>query len=176
MHNALEKLSAADTRIFFWFSGYRMLRPVEFTSRWASRCGDGYLYGLTGLLLLLMEPLQGRHFFAAGVLAFALELPLYLLLKNTIQRDRPCHALAQIEASIKPSDRFSFPSGHAAAAFLFATVISAFYPQATVIVYLLAGIVGLSRVLLGVHYPADILAGALLGYVSAELVLVFLGH
>lgn len=175
MHHALEKLCAADARVFFWFNGYRTFRPVEFFSRWVSRCGDGYLYGLTGVLLWWLEPSQGKVFLLAGLLAFALELPVYLLLKNSIQRDRPCHRLSQINALIHPSDRFSFPSGHAAAAFVFATLVTACYPAMAWWVYSLAALIGISRVLLGVHYPADILAGALLGYCCALPALWYAG-
>lgn len=175
MQNGLEKLCAADTRIFFWLCGYRILRPVEHMSRWISRCGDGYLYAAVGLLLFVFEPQDGQVFFTTALLAFSVELPIYLLLKNTIQRDRPCHRLKQVDALVYPSDRFSFPSGHAAAAFLFASIVAAYYPAFGVWMYGIASLIGLSRVLLGVHYPADIIAGALLGFVSAQGVLWLMG-
>jgi undecaprenyl-diphosphatase len=106
------------------------------------------------------------------LLAFAIELPLYLLLKNAIQRERP-RGLQQHgwTPGIKPSDRFSFPSGHTAAAFMFAWMLAASYPEYTLIYLSIASGIGLSRVLLGVHYPTDILAGASLGSTIAFVVL-----
>ena len=64
---------------------------------------------------------------------------------------------------ITPSDKFSFPSGHTAAAFVFANIVVAFFPSLSIPLYLFATLVGLSRVMLGVHYPGDILAGMVLG-------------
>ncbi|MEC8880451.1 MAG: phosphatase PAP2 family protein [Pseudomonadota bacterium] len=66
-------------------------------------------------------------------------------------------------AFIKPAGRFSFPSGHTAAAFVMATLLGIFYPVVATLALAFALLVGLSRVLLGVHYPSDIAAGALLG-------------
>lgn len=57
----------------------------------------------------------------------------------------------------------SFPSGHAATAFAFATVVSADFPRLEVLLYTLAACVGWSRIQLGVHYPSDVLGGAMLG-------------
>ena len=64
---------------------------------------------------------------------------------------------------IVPPDEFSFPSGHAAGAVVVAAIISAFLPVAGLIACLYACLVGYSRVALGVHYPGDVLAGAILG-------------
>ena len=111
----------------------------------------------------------------AGLLAFAIELPLYLVLKNTIRRDRPCYRFENFDAFITPSDKFSFPSGHAAAAFVFATVFSHYYPAMTELSYSIAVLIGLSRVMLGVHYPTDIVAGAALGVSIATFALTVYG-
>lgn len=159
----LQKLTACDTWLFHWcqqLHGDLRLAPVI---RFISRLGDGVLYLVIGLALAWLEPIRGMDFLQVGLLAFLFELPLYLLLKNTIRRDRPCHRLEGFSALIEPSDQFSLPSGHAAAAFLFALVLGAHYPLLAPLAFVLAGLIGLSRVLLGVHYPTDIAAGALLG-------------
>ncbi|WP_188751453.1 phosphatase PAP2 family protein [Marinobacterium zhoushanense] len=167
--NRLHKLTAIDTRIFYWCNDLHRSLGMAPVSRFVSRLGDGVLYLLLGLGLALWEQELGLTFLEVGLIAFALELPLYLLLKNTIRRDRPCHRLAGFRAVIEPSDKFSFPSGHAAAAFLFATVLASFYPTLALGAFIVAAMIGLSRVLLGVHYPTDIAAGALLGVCSGVL-------
>ncbi len=167
--NRLQKLSAFDTRAFHWCNGYGRSLPILNSSRWISRLGDGGLYLVLGIGLALWEEQDGEAFLLAGLLAYVIELPLYLLLKNTIRRDRPCHRLDDFQAAIEPSDKFSFPSGHAAAAFVFAMLIAEFYPSLMVPGFMLAGLVGASRVMLGVHYPTDIAAGALLGILTALL-------
>ncbi|MDO5639561.1 MAG: phosphatase PAP2 family protein [Neisseria sp.] len=171
----LAAFSGTDTRLLFWFNRHSRKRLIGITSRQVSRLGDGYLYALVGLALWLLETAQGALFFYSGLAAYALELPLYLVLKNSIRRSRPCHGVRDICALIEPSDKFSFPSGHTAAAFVFATLVAAFYPLLAPFAYTLAALIGLSRVMLGVHYPSDIAAGALLGVACCEAALYLLG-
>jgi undecaprenyl-diphosphatase len=70
-----------------------------------------------------------------------------------------------------PSSTYSFPSGHAATSFACATVLSAFVPRLRVPFFVLATLIALSRVYNGLHYPTDVLAGALLGVLTALLLL-----
>lgn len=134
-----------------------------------SATGDGAAYVYLSVCLLIFHP-QGTTFFNQMLMGFILELPLYLLLKNTLRRPRPCHVMAHIAFNFEPSDKFSLPSGHTAAAFMTASIISANFPAIGVWVFIWATGVGLSRIALGVHYPLDILAGIALGIGSAQLV------
>ncbi|MBV2129826.1 phosphatase PAP2 family protein [Arsukibacterium indicum] len=170
--NTLQKLTLLDTRLFFQVNLIGQLPSVKKLSLGLSRCGDGHLYLIAAMLLWQFDFHQGQQFIQHAVLAFAIELPLYLLLKNAIQRERPRGPTQHgWTPAIHPSDRFSFPSGHTAAAFMFAWLLAAYYPQFTVYYLMLATGIGLSRVLLGVHYPTDILAGAGLGSLIALVVL-----
>lgn len=107
------------------------------------------------------------------LLGFALERPVYLALKNVFRRDRPPVAL-NMPSFVIPSDRFSFPSGHTSAAFLVATLVCAFYPALTPLLFSWAVLVGMARVVLGVHFPTDTLIGALMGVSLALLSMEFL--
>ncbi|MFC6671214.1 phosphatase PAP2 family protein [Marinobacterium aestuariivivens] len=169
MSSLQQKITQFDTIAFHWCLSRGRAPELAALSRWVSRIGDGILYVLLGALLALFEPEDGGRFLQAGLLAFGIELPSYLVLKNLIRRDRPCDRFEDFAAYIQPSDRFSFPSGHAAAAFTFAAVMATYYPSLLLPLYMLAGLIGAARVMLGVHYPSDILAGAMLGICSAQL-------
>lgn len=128
-----------------------------------SKTGDGHLYLLVAFLLWAFEPTHGALFLYTGLLAYSLELPIFVILKKLFKRQRPSDVFKNFNAFVEPSDKFSLPSGHTTAAFLMASLLAYFYPSVSIFVYLWASTVGISRVLLGVHYPSDIVAGALLG-------------
>jgi undecaprenyl-diphosphatase len=132
-----------------------------------SRTADGFCYPLLALALLAADPETGRAFLAAAAAAFAIELPVYKLVKRSVKRDRPCDRLVGVAGRVTPGDRFSFPSGHTAAAFLMATLLGNAYPVLFPIAGAWALAVGVARIYLGVHYPTDVVAGMLLGALSA---------
>ena len=140
--------------------------PQARISRLISRTGDGPLYAVLAALLWWQGEAQ-REVVQVALLAFAAELPLYLLLKNALRRQRP----VGLPVFITPSDRYSLPSGHTAAAFLMATVLAASFPLWAPLLFLWAILVEASRLLLGVHYLSDLVAGALLGGGCALLAL-----
>lgn len=168
MGQLLEKANNLDAR-FFKFLNAKLSHHYEGIVKLISRSGDGYLYIGIGLLLIATAKQTGVEFFVSTLIAFSFELPIYFVLKNSIRRERPEEKLADFNALICPSDRFSFPSGHTAAAFVFACSVFNFYPDFGLIAFIWAGLIGLSRVMLGVHYPGDILAGMALGISSSLL-------
>ncbi|MBU2965155.1 phosphatase PAP2 family protein [Amphritea sp. 2_MG-2023] len=168
--NALQqRLAAFDVSLYYLCFGTCRLPVMPTLSRLISKLGDGSLYLIIGLLLAWLEPKHGGEFLLAGLFVFAIELPVYLYLKQLIKRDRPCDRFADVTPQITPADKFSLPSGHAAAAFVFASLLAVYYPAFMMLGYTLAGLIALARVFLGVHYPTDILAGAVLGLVSAVI-------
>lgn len=161
------KLQQLDTFLFYKCH-YLTNNPIKNTSVWVSKTGDGYFYFAIALLLFLFEQQSGSAFFYNALLAFAIEVPIYLGLKNAFKRNRPFNKLDSFHSHIAPSDKFSMPSGHTAAAFVFATVVAFYYPEFASLAYTWAVLIGFARVFLGVHFPGDIIAGALLGYSSAQ--------
>ena len=144
-------------------------------SYWLSKTADGPLYLLFAGGLYWRGASADLQLVTLLALAFAIELPAYLLLKNLFRRQRPAVALAgQIRAHINPSDRFSLPSGHTAGAFVLVGCVAVMAPVWLPVALLWGCLVGISRVLLGVHFPGDILAGMLLGSCSVGLALLSL--
>jgi len=167
----LQRMSTYDAQALHWVLSRPGRNRLAHLARLCSRIGDGPAYLVLGLLLFYAEPISGPLFLVQGLAAFLLELPLYILLKHVIRRRRPTDLPDPLQALIQPSDRFSFPSGHSAAAFLMATLVAIHYPLWAMAAYPLALAIGTSRVILGVHYPTDIVAGAVLGGSCAALII-----
>ena len=160
--NMMNSIHNVDVSIFMWVSARKTKHTLVNVARQVSRSADGQLYLLLGLILAINGQQPQMNLLYALLLAFAMERPIYLVLKNTCRRNRPQVAL-NIPSFVIPSDRFSFPSGHTSAAFLVATLLSAHYPDLSPLVYTWACMVGMARVILGVHFPSDTLIGAVMG-------------
>lgn len=104
-----------------------------------------------------------------AAMALIVTSALVVIVKRSVKRKRPS---LDIQASVPP-DRFSFPSGHTAAAFAVAIAMFAVIPLAVPVLLLLAIVVGYARMYLGVHYPLDVGAGAAIGLVTGSLVALF---
>ncbi|MGX5913629.1 phosphatase PAP2 family protein [Aliidiomarina sp. Khilg15.8] len=171
MTGLFKSIRHADEVTFYWlFRLTRWVRERHFAV-WVSRTGDGPYYIVFAAFGIGMAVEGSDLFVQRALVAFAIEVPLFWWLKNTLKRSRPQLDLISFRPAIKPADRFSFPSGHSTAAFLFATLAAASFPAWAPLYYFWASLVALSRVVLGVHFPSDIVAGALLGTAIAWVVL-----
>ena len=159
----LQRLHQFDSRLLAKLFRQGERRAIVPLARAVSRSGDGYLHVLIPLSLFIAG---ASHILGLALLlgsALALERALYWLLKNGLKRRRPQEIVPGFRSLIIASDPFSFPSGHTSAAFLLATALCLIYGPALAITYLWAILVALSRVVLGVHFPGDTLAGAFMG-------------
>ncbi|GAD78731.1 phosphatase PAP2 family protein [Vibrio ezurae] len=148
---------------------------VSQISRAISHSGDGHLYVLLAFIAYVVDSATGSLFLACGLLAFAIELPIYWLVKNGFRRRRPHELSPRFINYIEPSDKYSLPSGHTAAATIMAINISFFFPSLAIIAVVWASLIALSRILLGVHFFSDIVAGVILGIASSSLAMAIMG-
>jgi len=133
----------------------------------ATRGGDGWLWYAMGLIVLLAG--GDRRFPAVGaaLLAAATGVAIFLRLKKATGRRRPCAIEPHCWARLLPPDQFSFPSGHTITAFAVSVALSRFYPDLATGLLFCALSVAASRVLLGMHFLSDVVAGAAIGTVVA---------
>ena len=144
-------------------------RGCMLLARGISRLGDGELWVALILALALMPGDRGVRC-ALHVAAVALTgLLLYLLVKRRAGRPRPYRRLDGLQLCARPLDEFSFPSGHTLHAVAFAIVVPAYFPALGVLLLSFALLTGLVRVVLGLHYPSDVLAGIAIGAGVASL-------
>jgi undecaprenyl-diphosphatase len=168
-----EGIAAREARWCRRANRYGRRRGIRALFSVLSRLGDGvFWYLLMGALVVA----DGRDGLAASVhmaITGIAALTLYRMLKRWTRRPRPFAADLRIHAWVAPLDEYSFPSGHTLHAVAFTVVALAYYPWLAPLLLPFCTGVALSRVVLGLHYPSDVLAasgiGLLLGALSLQL-------
>ena len=142
---------------------------LDFVMKYVTHLGDaGLLFIILTLLLLSIKKtrLYGVVCATALILDF---LSVNLIIKPLVARTRPFMLRPDIALLIAQPLDFSFPSGHTAASFAFATAIGAYSKRYQLWAYVLAVLIAFSRLYLYVHFPSDILAGAAIGLICGYL-------
>jgi undecaprenyl-diphosphatase len=163
--SVLAQVLASDDRLLDRLVGWRAPRWLRLWMIAATRLGDGWLFAAGALAYPLVDD-HGRSVIGAAFVAAAIASALLVCVKRRVRRPRPCERTPGVDvASIAwfPSDRFSFPSGHALNAFALASVLALGYPPAAPLALALAANVAASRVVLGLHWLSDVVAGAAVG-------------
>jgi len=139
-----------------------------------SRLSDGVLwYGL----MLALPWWGGVNGTACALRMFglgALNLLIYKVVKRHFARPRPYTTCPGIRACARSLDEYSFPSGHAMHAVAYSLLLGVYYPEFAPLLWSFTALVALSRVVLGLHYPSDVVIGAAIGLLTAESVLSLL--
>jgi undecaprenyl-diphosphatase len=168
----LLRLDARDRALFTrWAIGDTAPRPVRLFWLTVTRLGGVVCSVLVAVMPFLIDGLFHRVAVDALTTLVVSHLAVQLV-KRTVSRPRPSRAIAGA-ALVEDRDRFSFPSGHSAAAMSVAFAYAVAYPALAAPILMVAMLVGLSRVALGVHYPGDVLVGQMLALLTGAVVVAF---
>jgi undecaprenyl-diphosphatase len=159
----LHLISTGDHKVMRRVNSWPAPRWVRLWALCATRGGDGWLwYGMGAVVLLFGGEARFRAVGAAA-LAAATGIAIFLNLKKSIGRKRPGAFQPHCWATLLPPDQFSFPSGHTITAFAVAISLSRWNPELAVGLLFCAVSIAASRVLLGMHFLSDVVAGAAIG-------------
>lgn len=171
--NMLAFIEQRDHRIMRRVHRWQAPRWIRLWMVCATRGGDGWLWYVLGALLVLFGGQLGRHAVAESSLAVAFGILLFLWMKRTAGRRRPCALEPHCWSTLLPPDRFSFPSGHTITAFSACVPMMAYYPDSSPMLMFCALSIASSRIILGMHFLSDVVAGgaigSLLGYTAHQM-------
>jgi undecaprenyl-diphosphatase len=167
------RLLAAEVDLCRLATRAQAQRFVRSFFRTVSRLGDGPLWFALALALPLLAGADALSTVARMAVVGVLAALVSKGLKITTRRARPFLAHAGIPLGAQPLDAGSFPSGHTLHAVAFTLVVCADLPGFALALVPFACAVGASRVVLGLHYPSDVAAGAAVGALLGWFVLAF---
>ena len=129
-----------------------------------SKLGNGYFWGIIAAIVFAMQgPASLPNLLQIGITALA-GVIVYKTLKRRLVRERPYINHGDILCGTAPLDRYSFPSGHTLHAVSFTVMFAHVEPTLLAIMLPFALLVAASRIILGLHYPSDVIVGAAIGW------------
>jgi undecaprenyl-diphosphatase len=160
---AFQRIDRAELKFCRYLNSSSGFVAVRTLFRAVSWLGDGWIWYALMAALPIIYPADGWLVATQMVLTGALGVAIYKMVKRRAVRERPFITHPAISCAAAPLDRYSFPSGHTLHAVSFTMLIASHFPEWSGLLVAFTGLVALSRVVLGLHYPTDVAAGALLG-------------
>lgn len=170
--NAKTRILALDLRGCLYLNHFSHSQKVCYFFRAISRVGDGpFWYAMLGVVWLT----QGWSYIGSIIyllLGTLMGTVIYKLLKTKTIRPRPYQVHQVIRLGERPLDHFSFPSGHTLHAVIATILLGYVVPLLLVLMLPFTVLVAVSRMILGLHYPTDVMMGALIGAAVATVVIL----
>jgi len=167
MKTLLDRMNALETPWCLRCNRHGDLLETQRFFAAVSRLGDGIFWYLLMFLLPAIHGTEGLLTALQMMLVGGLSLAIYKLLKVLTGRDRPYAFDRDIQRLAPALDHYSFPSGHTMHAVGFSLVICGHFSELTLLLAPFTLLVAASRLVLGLHYPSDVLAGAVIGALVA---------
>lgn len=159
----LERIVSFDLRVCCYLNRHVEKKLIQRFFSLISRLGDGVFWYVTMALLPLIYGMDAVPVSLRMAGAGAGGLIIYKLIKSFTERPRPFVKSTNIVLGTAPLDQYSFPSGHTLHAVSFTLVAVYYFPELAWLLAPFALLVAMSRMVLGLHYPTDVLAGAGIG-------------
>lgn len=139
-----------------------------------SRLGNGVFWYILILLIPFAYGIEMLHVSLQMMLTGLIGLAIYKLVKSKTTRLRPYNSHPEIILGTTPLDQYSFPSGHTLHAVGFSIIAIHYIPELSIILVPFTILTAFSRIVLGLHYPTDVIAGAFVGLsVSLSVITIF---
>lgn len=162
------EISSGERRLCLAMNRWGARRALTRFFRVISRVGDGVFWYTLIALLAAFGGAYGLHAAIHMIVVGLIAATLYRVLKRWTRRPRPFRSHADITPYVAPLDEFSFPSGHTLHAVSFTLIALAYFPVLAPLLVTFTVLVAMSRVVLGMHYPSDVLAATVIGCLLAE--------
>jgi undecaprenyl-diphosphatase len=173
----LDFLNSIDIALFHFINGSLCNLVFDFLMPFITDLNKQRIVLVFVAVILLWMLIRGRRH--VRITAILLIITIVVsdqlnssVIKYWLERPRPCHSLQNVHLLVSCGSGFSFPSSHAVNNFAAALILAFFFPRTKWWFFGFAAIVAFSRVYVGVHYPSDVIGGAVIGLFCAGCVLL----
>jgi len=162
-NQAFQRLDELELTVCSFFNHIGDRRSIERFFTVISRLGNGVFWYFLMAIIPFVDTINGYIVSIHMAVVALVCLLIYKVLKNNLVRERPFIKWDTIRNGTAPLDLYSFPSGHTLHAVAFTIVAVTYYPMLGILLIPFTVLIALSRVILGLHYPTDVLVGTVIG-------------
>lgn len=174
MEDLIKLLKGFDTFFIKLINGRMKNKYLDYFMYRVTDLGGAIFTSVFSLAIIIFGNSATRFMGLEAITALGLSQAIVQILKRGFGRERPYKMVKNINTFEIELKDYSFPSGHTTASFCMAATLAFNMPRIAVFLYIMAMIIGISRIYLAVHYPTDVVVGIILGVGSSIIVHFFL--